>query len=386
MFYRDTLMAHEWNPTVCEEYQQVKNERQWLLVKGDGSKKLAFLNCYIACQSFTSDEFIEWNEALFQLMTQEALYLKKDGFMILAMGDFNTHVGQLPGLNGNTPHVNRNYPMFNSFISDINLVIINTLPLSNGLFTRFRGHQRSLLDYGLVDSDNVHNILSFNVDEDARFGCFTDHALIESTIQFQSIWRPPRDYQEMIKYNFRDGSDFTSYKTILDSYLMSINLDDFAQLSLPEMLSHIASNIHKAAKDSFGLKVTKNKQYNTQLPAHILKTIKKKKDTAKSLHVAILNNNQEEAMHLQKKYDDLKYEVDKGISDMRIRRRNRLRTKLLRKDPSRKKFWKFLKNQVKSDGDITALLTKVMLPGYRQRNCLPVHSFIRPNLSKTESG
>ena len=92
----------------------------------------------------------------------------------------------------------------------------------------------------------------------------------------------------MIKYNFSNGSDFTSYKTILDSYLMSINLDDFAQLSLPEMLSHIASNIHKAAKDSFGLKVTKNKQYNTQLPAHILKTIKKKKDTAKSLHVAIL--------------------------------------------------------------------------------------------------
>ena len=91
-------------------------------------------------------------------------------------------------------------------------------------------------------------------------------------------------------------------------------------------------------------------------------------------------------MHLQKKYDDLKYEVDKGISDMRIRRRNRLRTKLLRKDPSRKKFWKFLKNQVKSAGDITALLTKVMLPGYRQRNCLPVHSFIRPHLSKNESG
>ena len=101
IFYRDTLMAHEWNPIVSEQYKYIEKERQWLLIRGEGSNKMAFLNCYPACQSFSSDEFIDWNASLFQLMTQEAIYLRKEGFMILAMGDFNTRVGRLQGLDGN---------------------------------------------------------------------------------------------------------------------------------------------------------------------------------------------------------------------------------------------------------------------------------------------
>ena len=223
IFYRDTLMAHEWNPIVSEQYKYIEKERQWLLIRGEGSNKMAFLNCYPACQSFSSDEFIDWNASLFQLMTQEAIYLRKEGFMILAMGDFNTRVGRLQGLDGNTPDVNRNYPMFMSFIADLNMVIINTLPLSTGLFTRFKGTQRSLIDYGLVDGDHVHNIISFNIDDDARFDCFSDHALLECTVQFQTQSRTSQCCQEVIRYNFSEGTDFAPYKNALDSYLMTIN-------------------------------------------------------------------------------------------------------------------------------------------------------------------
>ena len=86
LFYSDSLMAHEWKPSVKEEQKYIERERQWLLIDGDGSKKIAFLNCYIACQSFTSDNFIEWNEDLFHLLTQEATYLRNEGFMILNGG------------------------------------------------------------------------------------------------------------------------------------------------------------------------------------------------------------------------------------------------------------------------------------------------------------
>ena len=190
-------MAHEWKPSVKDEQKYIEKERQWLLIHGEGSEKIAFLNCYIACQSFTSEDFIEWNEDLFQLLTQEASYLMKEGFMLLAMGDFNTRVGEIQGLEGNTPDVNRNQPMFMSFVADLELIIINTLPISTGLFTRFKGAQRSLLDYGLVDRNHVQNILSFKVDEDARFGCSSDHALLDCEVQFHAVPRSLEGFNVM---------------------------------------------------------------------------------------------------------------------------------------------------------------------------------------------
>ena len=55
------------------------------------------------------------------LLRDEALILKQEGFIILAMGDFNTRVGQVEGLENNVPGVNRNQPMFMNFITEVNL-------------------------------------------------------------------------------------------------------------------------------------------------------------------------------------------------------------------------------------------------------------------------
>ena len=129
IIYRDNLKVHWWYPSVSSDKLYVRNERQWLLISG-GCKKLAFLHVYIACQSNTSDSFLEWNEDLFALLTEETLVLKAQGFSILALGDFNTRVGQLPGLKTNLSDTNKNFPMFINFIKSTSLVIINTLPVS----------------------------------------------------------------------------------------------------------------------------------------------------------------------------------------------------------------------------------------------------------------
>ena len=140
----------------------VSNERQWLLIQGS-TERLAFLHVYIACQSKKSEDYLQWNEDLFHLLTEETLLLKSQGFTILALGDFNTRVGQLPGLEGNTPDTNKNFPMFMAFVQAANLVIINTLPITKGLFTRIMNGSnlpgtKSLLDYCLRDSASVHTV------------------------------------------------------------------------------------------------------------------------------------------------------------------------------------------------------------------------------------
>ena len=128
LLYKETLIAHEWTPAVPKGLEYVRNERQWLLLNNNAGDKCAFLHCYIACQNFTSDSYIQWNEDLFCLITQEAISLRRQGFMTLAMGDFNTRIGRIPGLEGNTQDTNRNQPMFLNFLSEVNLFILNTLP------------------------------------------------------------------------------------------------------------------------------------------------------------------------------------------------------------------------------------------------------------------
>ena len=119
LIYRKSLNTHKWIPVVPPEYKYVEKERQWLLIK-QGEKKCAFLHCYIACKG-KDDSFLQWNEDLFCLMKEEAIKLRREGFAVLAMGDFNSRIGRVPGLEGNTPDTNRNQPMFMNFLSEVHL-------------------------------------------------------------------------------------------------------------------------------------------------------------------------------------------------------------------------------------------------------------------------
>ena len=171
IIYSNSITAHEHNPEVPEEYKYVMQERQWLLV-ADGKTRCAFLHVYIACQTSRNNSFIQWNEDLFTLLTCEAMDLRRKGFVIMALGDFNSWIGQVAGLENNHPEHNRNSPRFTRFLEEVNLTIINTLPVSKGLFTWFDdiGSRRpSLIDYGLIEKGRENLVISFVIDEDARF-------------------------------------------------------------------------------------------------------------------------------------------------------------------------------------------------------------------------
>ena len=110
---------------------------------------MCLLHVYIACQNHRNDSYLKWNEDLFHLITMEAIKLRKQGFMVLAMGDFNSRVGVIPGLEGNTPDTNINTPKFLNFITEVKLIIINNTmpkPITKGVFTRFMHDKKSLLD------------------------------------------------------------------------------------------------------------------------------------------------------------------------------------------------------------------------------------------------
>ena len=220
LLYRNTLNTHEYNPTVSDEYKYVMKERQWLLVSS-GSNRCAFLHVYIACQNSRNNSYLQWNEDLFSLLTQEALELKRQGFFVLAMGDFNSRIGNIPGLENNSPDHNRNTPRFLRFIEEVNLVIINTLPVSEGLFTRFDDVTggKSLLDYALIDSEKTDIVNTLVIDEDARFRCGSDHALLHCTIEFHHRPKGNWQFKKILNYNLQSTTDYNMYRRDLNNLL-----------------------------------------------------------------------------------------------------------------------------------------------------------------------
>ena len=360
ILYKESLSPHQWSPPVPPRLKYIMNERQWLLLD-NGKERCAFLHVYIACQSHKSDGFLEWNEDLFHLITQEAFKLRQQGFVVLAIGDFNSRVGRIPGLENNTPDVNRNTPMFLTFIAQVNLVIVNTLPVCKGVFTRFmdnsgRPGTRSVLDYGLIDSDHVHTVTSFVIDEAARFECGSDHALLICNLQFGSKPSANWSFHEAVKYDFNDDSDYGEYQTMLDNLSTSTPLHSFETLSAEQMLTHITHCIKESGKQNFGLKIRKKKS-GVRLPRPVIEKLKNKNVLARTVHQARVQQSPH-VETLQADLDTLKAEIKDLLSEIKLNRRFRLRTKLLHADPSRKKFWRFLKNQMKVAGSITGAYDK----------------------------
>ena len=264
MHYREDLTAHEWRPSVPKEYEYVKNERQWLLL----GNKIAFLHVYIACHNYTNDSYIKWNDDLFELICCESITLRTQGFCVLAMGDFNTRVGRLPGLEWNDDVVNPNFTKFNHFLHQVNLVIINTLPIAKGQFSRFMDSQnsKSLIDFGLIDGEHVSNVNSFIIDEDARYACGSDHALLECEVKLGT--RPTINWNisEAIQYDIRENTNYDTFRDRLDSNIAQTSITTFKQSSLDEMLPHIVQSITRTAEDTIGKFVCQSLKFTQKLP------------------------------------------------------------------------------------------------------------------------
>ena len=360
ILYKPNLKPHHWTPHVPPELQYIMNERQWLLLD-NGKERCAFLHVYIACQSKKNDDFLKWNEDLFQLLTQEAIILRKQGCIVLSLGDFNSRVGVRPGLENNTPDLNKNTPMFLNFVSQVNLIILNTLPQAKGLFTRFMNNSdlpgsKTLLDYGLIDSDHLQSVTSFVIDENARFEAGTDHALLIVELLFGSTPRAIWSFHEILKFDFRDNCDYGKYQTELDQQASSIPLHHFETLPTNDMLAHLTESITESGKKSFRLKLY-NRKKKRNLPPYVIDKIVAKNEYSRLVQAAHHVHDPEVAA-METNLHAMKTEIKVLCAGIRLKQRYHLRSKVLRADPSRKRFWRFLKHQIKVAGCITGAYDK----------------------------
>ena len=215
-----------------------------------GSIKLAIVDVYFACIHLNKPELIRDNEVLIQLLARERKELTDLGYKCIVMGDCNARVGHMGvlGERGNDGRVNGNGRLLKSFATDNHMVILNSRPMSQGLFTRRAVREgkaiESVLDYGLVNKEDEGMVTSFVIDEDNRYAISSDHSTIFLSLKVEGNI-------QKVKWNvvdkwctIKNSTDWGKYAGVTDNKVMDEAA--FARLEAEEQLKHLRDTLKGA--------------------------------------------------------------------------------------------------------------------------------------------
>ena len=211
----------------------------------------------MACASNGPNNHEQWNNDLYTMMKQEVGVLRTRGFAVIALADFNAKIGKVPGLENNIDTLNSNTPFFKNFVKSLDLTILNTLPISKGLFTHFiekdgKVISESILDYGLTEPSLTPFVTSFIIDSESRVDCGTDHALLLTTLRFKrsnfTINSKKTDIMSFILPADHNYKNFT--RTFINSPDLP-TLDQFHKLDVSDMAHLLTKTIFDSCCKTF---------------------------------------------------------------------------------------------------------------------------------------
>ena len=320
----------------------------------------------MACSSTGPHDHQQWNTDLYDMMIHEAAVLRRLGFAIVALGDYNAKVGKIPGMDGNHPNLNSNSHLFSAFVKSLNLTILNTLPISEGLFTHFVEREgldfsESVLDYGLADPDLSTFITSFIIDSDARVDCGTDHALISTTFEFNGSKIAQRTVKsDIIKFKLPLDKDYSCFDKHFTEHPQLPAVGVFNSLSVEEMASILTTVLFDACHKSFHMP-EKNKRPKRRhwLPPDIVKQIKIRRIfQTKLCRLQTEKRGDKLFSPVLSKLEALLYiqrsKVRVLLSEFKQRRAARVRNRLLKNETKLGNFWKFLRHHCRSTQQLSA--------------------------------
>ena len=233
------------------------------------------------------------------MLSAEIQSLRIRGFAIIALGDFDARIEIVPGLENNNPSVNSNCGMFKNFIYSLDLTILNTLPISKGIFTHFIEREgipysESILDYGLTDPNLESLVSSFVIDSEARIECGTDHSLLMATVNSECQLHVESMNSDVLNFQLPSDNNYRLFDEYFSNHPGLPSLDQFKSFNVEKMSRTLTDVIFDACCKAFLPPRVKKKRRQQWLPPLIVKHIKVRR-------------------LLQAKYDALRSNTDNNV-------------------------------------------------------------------------
>ena len=107
-------------------------------------------------------------------------HLRAQGFQVIMLGDLNSWTGVEGryGIPGNRIDINYNGQLLTDFLQSKDLDIVNKIPISQGLFTRFPFNgvgEPTILDLICTENQLIDRVEEFTVDENNINEIKSDH-------------------------------------------------------------------------------------------------------------------------------------------------------------------------------------------------------------------
>jgi exonuclease III len=358
----------------------VDRERCWVIFETPGFKT-AVCAVYMGCQ-YSDNRHTLWNTRIYSVIMQEQADLRKKGFRICHMGDFNGHVGCDPrvGIRGNKYNVNENGQMIRDFVLQSELVLVNGMcrargscfshvcdSVCSGLWTRQMGNISTIVDYILVSAEHAESIVSMKVDDSGDYGGDSDHNMIfiiladnfVTKTMFSSVVVKKTDW------NIKEDQDWSLY-----SQCVHKNLGHVDKSSVVSMAGSLSSILYKSLEMSVGLKCSGGHKKPPSLPREIVAEIKTRRLLSKEWKVLLGQHERDKRSIPDSDPSQTLVQAARLLDLQRVRVKTLLtaHNKSLRKINIDKctgggrqavsNFWSFVTNREKKSTDIKCLLNE----------------------------
>ena len=364
------LIFNDHDPDLVDhEHGFVRAERVWKTVR-TGKGKTAVCAVYAGFQA-PDDVNAEWNTALFSVLNQEVAALRRDGFRVVLLGDFNGHVGDTPGIGvvGNKPSINKNGRRFIDFLQDSHCVHVNGHQhLTTGLWTRQRAGISTVLDYAVIASEHLPSVVSMLIDDQGVFGGGSDHnwIFLDLADNFVRKLRVSNLPKKKPSWNISHNQDWSGFQENLDALVDATN----KELDASDLASRASKILLEAGERHIGLRsglartsmranaIPRNLVDELQLKRHLEKNWKSRcslySSTPVMLRTPELLHSVEEAESL---YQQQRLKVDNSFSLLRRSNRMKILQRCSRNtNESKRYFWSHVSKKALNSSEIEAVV------------------------------
>ena len=281
--WRSSLNARIWKTSVSLEGREwTQKERLWLQVEWP-EYKLAIGAVYMACES---PKNVEWNDNLYECLTEEIVSLKMTHKVVL-VGDFNGRIGNGDtGVKNGDPVRNSNGDRLLDFTRRNDLAILNREDVCTGIWTRTFEKQRSTIDYFLVENANLRKATKMNIHDGGTNETGSDHNWMDMILEVSGIDQIDRSQKpeklSKPKWNISEKTDWDKFELEMDKVFTNQFRDSLMteNMNIDDTGRRITDAICKVARSTIGMK--RKKPNRRKLPRDVVDAIKERKNARKT--------------------------------------------------------------------------------------------------------
>ena len=365
------LIFHKYHPVISDPaHLFVEKERVWRTVNTLHGKT-AFCAVYAGFQA-GDDRHGHWNDVLFSVLQSEIHELRAKGFRVVLLGDFNSHVGCVPGvgIEGNNPDVNKNGKRFLKFLAETQCVHVNgRKQLTSGLWTWQRNGSSSVVDYCVVGAEHLSTVKSMTIDDNGLYSGCSDHNWIFVTLRdfFRRKHKKTRKSNLKDSWNIRSNQNWSAFRSAVSNLCSNIDLNSDSN-TLAENMKQL---LQDAGIATIGYKTQQGHRSvkSTSLPWHIVKELEYKRQLAKNwisksshFHSLPVADQSAEALTAVKESERLFLDQKLRVANLFFERRNFQKAKVLQdcsgnSAEAKRKFWSYVSSSTKSSNQISSVIS-----------------------------